>query len=226
MLKILRVCLWRHPAAFQVQAYNLPVVAVEKSQQVLRQISLVLLGKRAHDGAVKTNVGWVFRVCDVNKHIARVHVGMKKVLPEHLGEEDFHAEKAELCKVHPGGLHDLHLVGGCAVYALHDHYFAPGEIPVHERNIEFARAQPVAAELRGIAGLQGEVQLAADGVAVVRNQVQGPQPPAFCKKPGDKAGKGAHQPEVLLDDLLYTRPYDLDHHLLTGFQPGCMHLGN
>src|SRR6266581_2649918 len=54
-----------HPAGFKVRLRHAPVVALEKSEEILREVLLVDLGERAHDAEVERDVAALGRDEDV-----------------------------------------------------------------------------------------------------------------------------------------------------------------
>src|SRR6266705_210836 len=85
-----------HPAGFKVRLRHAPVVALEKSEEILREVLLVDLGERAHDAEVERDVAAFGRDQDVS----RVHVGVEEAVAEHLGEENLDSGASELRDVH------------------------------------------------------------------------------------------------------------------------------
>src|SRR5262249_21533748 len=68
-----------------------PVIAPEASEEVLRQIVLVDLGKRAHDAEVECDIAALL----VDQDVARMHVGVEKTVAKHLLEKNLHAVAGE-----------------------------------------------------------------------------------------------------------------------------------
>ena len=68
------------------------VVALEEGEEVLREVVLVAVGERAHDAEVERDVAAV----GGDEDVARVHVGVKEAVAEHLAEEDLDPGAGEL----------------------------------------------------------------------------------------------------------------------------------
>jgi hypothetical protein len=83
-----------HPAGFQVQHRDLAIVAFEHREEILREVILVARIQRADDAEIHRGVLGLRRVFDQHEDVARVHVGVEEVVPEHLREEDLHAVSA------------------------------------------------------------------------------------------------------------------------------------
>ena len=84
-----------HPARFDVHFSDAPIVAPEKSEEVVRQIMFVDRRQRAHDAEVERDVLAV----GGDEYVARMHVGMKKTVAEDLGEKYFDARARELLQI-------------------------------------------------------------------------------------------------------------------------------
>ena len=80
-----------HPAGFDVQQGHAPVVAIEHGEEVFRQVMLIARVQGSHDAEVDRRVLWVTRVRCQHEKCCPDHVGMKEVMPEHLGEKNTHA---------------------------------------------------------------------------------------------------------------------------------------
>ena len=78
---------------FDVRLGHAPVVALEECEKILRQVVLVDVGERAHDAEIERDV---LRRSARDENIARMHVGVKKAVAEHLGEKDLHAGARQL----------------------------------------------------------------------------------------------------------------------------------
>ena len=89
-----------HPARLDVQLRHPPVVAVEKGQQILGEISLVLGGQGPDDAEVHRDVA----PARLHEDIAGVHVGVEEVVAKDLGEEDLHPAFPQQAHAHPLGL--------------------------------------------------------------------------------------------------------------------------
>ena len=72
-----------------------PVVLLENGQQVARKVIQILLVDLADDGTVDRHVARVFRLGAVDKDVARVHVGVKETVAEHLRKENLHTALGE-----------------------------------------------------------------------------------------------------------------------------------
>ena len=63
---------------------DLSVVFVEESDDIPREVGLVLFGQLSDDGAIDSDVAGVGRIGNVDENVSRMHVGMKKVVVEYL----------------------------------------------------------------------------------------------------------------------------------------------
>ena len=87
----------RHPTRFHMQGRDAGVVTVEKRHEIFGQIMLVARLQSADDAEIHRRVARVLRIVDLHEDIAGVHVGVKKIVAEHLREKNLHAVFRELC---------------------------------------------------------------------------------------------------------------------------------
>ena len=146
-LEVLDARIRRHPAAFDMQARDLVVVAAENRQQVAPEIVLVGLAERADNRAVDGDVTGVFGVAGIDEDVARVHVRVEKTIAKHLGKENLHAALAEHLEIDPFGAQRVQRRDRDAVNALHYHDPAPRIVPEHFRHIDQAAIGEVAPQL-------------------------------------------------------------------------------
>src|SRR5882762_1002964 len=182
-----------HPARLQVRPRDAGVVALEKPQEVLREILLVHLGERAHDAEIERDVAALRRHQDVS----RVHVGVEEAVAEHLREEDLDAGACELRNVHalPAQLFDF--AHRRAAHPLHGHDGARAEVPIHLRHREQRRVQEVAAQLACMRRLAHQVQLLGQMSRELCDYFVRPQALAVGPEALDEARGGVHQCEIL-----------------------------
>ena len=118
-----------------MQLRHAAIVAVEERQEVRGQVVLVARVQRAHDAEVDGGIARVRRVRHVHEDIARMHVGVEKVVLEHLREENLHAVFAQLLEV-GAEFAQLRDVGNLhAVHALHHHHIHSAQVPIDRRHM-------------------------------------------------------------------------------------------
>ena len=61
---------------------------IEKSQEIIGQITLIILGKRAHNTEVDGDIFGVFRISRIHHDIAWMHISMEKAVFEDLCKKD------------------------------------------------------------------------------------------------------------------------------------------
>src|SRR5690242_7167681 len=93
------------------------VVAPEKSEKVLRQVILVLVGERSHYAEIDRNITAIAS----HEDIPRMHVGMEIPVAEYLSKEDFYPNAAKSRDIDALCAQFRHMADGNAFYALHDH---------------------------------------------------------------------------------------------------------
>src|SRR3954467_7161433 len=103
------------------------IIAAKKRQKVLCEVMFIERGKRAHDAEVEGDVAPVPR----NQNVPRMHISMKKTIPEHLGKEDLDTRARELLHVYALLTQATHLRNRCSMHALHDHHFSRAIVPVN-----------------------------------------------------------------------------------------------
>ena len=64
------------------------VIAIKKREEIDRQIMPINLGQSPHNTAIQRNVMPALRTLRTDKHIARMHVRMKKSVSKHLRKEN------------------------------------------------------------------------------------------------------------------------------------------
>ena len=101
------------------------VVTIEKSQQVFGKIALVFCRQCSHDAKVNRNI-LAFRT---DENVTRVHIGMKEVVPEYLGEEDFHTAFAKQLHTDALAFKFIHFANVGAVDAFDDHDILTTQVP-------------------------------------------------------------------------------------------------
>jgi hypothetical protein len=92
--------------------------------------------ERAHDAEVDRAVLRVLRVVRLHEDVARVHVGVEEIVPEHLGEEDLHAVLGQAADVGAAAAQLVHVAHEHAADALHHHRLGPAVVPVHFRDVQ------------------------------------------------------------------------------------------
>ena len=210
----------RHPAGVDVRLGDALVVALEEGEEVLRQVVLVDVGQRAHDAEVERDVLTVR--CDEN--VARMHVGVKEAVAEHLGEEDFDAGARQRGHVHALGAQGIDLRDRQAVHALHHHRAGTAVVPVDLGHREQWRIAEIAAQLRTVRRLAHQVQFVAEVLGKLGHHLARLQPAPFRPHAFEQRGSGFHQCDVVGDDVFDARPQHLDRHVLAGRQHREMHL--
>ena len=70
---------------------DLSVVLVKKSDDIACEIIPILSGQLSDDGAVDCDIARVSWIRDIDENVSWMHISMKKVVVEHLGEKRFDA---------------------------------------------------------------------------------------------------------------------------------------
>ena len=100
----------------------MPVVAIEHGEEVLGEVVLVARIQRADDAEVHGRIARLRRVVGQHEDVARVHVGMEEVVPEHLREEDLDAILGQALEVRAHFAQPVDVADRHAVDALHHHH--------------------------------------------------------------------------------------------------------
>ncbi len=139
-LQFLDARLGRRPARFDMHLGDTLVVAAEEGEKVVRQIILVDVGERADDAEIQCHI----LAIGGDEDVARMHVGMKEAIAEHLGEEDFHTIARQLLEIDAGLDECRRLADGNAAHALHHHDTLGAVIPIHLGYLQQGRGREVA----------------------------------------------------------------------------------
>src|SRR5690606_28716216 len=89
-----------NPASLMHHLNQLHEVAVHDSQQHACYGHLVMLRQLAHNRAVQRNKTRITRIDGFDKNIARMHVGMEKVIAKDLGKENSQAFTCQISTIH------------------------------------------------------------------------------------------------------------------------------
>ena len=211
-----------YPARLHVELGDPPVVPVEEGQQVLRQVAFVFLGQGAHDAEVDRDVAPV----GFDEDVARVHVGVEKVVLEDLGEEDLDTPLSQQLHANALPAQGVGVAHRGAADALHHQHVLACQVPVDLGDVECLVVQEVAPQLGGVGGLAHQVELVEDGLLVLLDHFDRVQAtavlPVLFRQPRD----GEEQVDVAPDGLLDVGAQHLDHDALAGLEPRRVDLGD
>src|SRR5262249_11528114 len=135
------------PTRLYVQQSHAAVVAVKHGQEVFRQGVLIAGIQSSHDAEVDRGITRIAGGVHHHEDVAGVHVRMKEVVAEHLGEEDADAVFSQQRDVGSHRLQSFHVADGDAVYALHHHHVDTAVVPIDLRDVEEVGAGEIAFEL-------------------------------------------------------------------------------
>ncbi len=216
----------RHPSGLDVQFGHPAVVAPEEGEEVLRQVVLVELGQRADDAEVERDVAVEVGAFTTDQDVARMHVGMKEAMAEHLREEDLDAFARQLLQVDAGLAHLVHASDRNAVHALHRQHVHGAGTPVHLGHPQQTRVGEIAAQLIGVGALADQVELVVQVMVELVDHLQRPQPAGVGRHPGQQRAEGAQQRQVALDDVGHAGTQHLDRHRAAVVQTREVDLGD
>ena len=188
------------------------VVAPEKREEILREVALVAVAERAHDAEVERDVLAVMRRIDGDKDVARMHVGMKKAVTEHLRKKDLDTSAGKLLQVDGGARQFVDPADRDAGHPLHHQHFGVGPVPVDFRHEQQRRMLEVAPQLRAVRRLARQVEFVVDRLVELGDDLARFQPLALFPQPLDQRRRGLHQREIVFDDACDVRPQHLDRH--------------
>ena len=126
----------RYPPRFQMQLCDLSVVAVEESHQVAGKVVLVALRQGTDDGAIERDVLRIFRVFDVDEDVARMHVGMKEIVDEHLLEKSLDASIGQELHVRPARFERGDVADGDARYTFEHQHVGSRQLVMDSRHVQ------------------------------------------------------------------------------------------
>jgi hypothetical protein len=178
----------------------------------------------AHDAEVDCRITRILRIVELYEYISRVHVGVEKIVPEHLGEKNLDAVLGQLGDIRAARPQLIHPADDDAVYAFHHHDIDAAIVPIDVGHVEQRGARKIPLKLRGVGGLAHEVQFVQDGLAILVHDLDRAQAPGILPILVRQRGKGVQDFQVQIDDCVHAWPQDLDDHILSGFQRCRMHL--
>ena len=208
----------RHPARVDMQLGDPVIIALEKREKILGEIMLVPGTQRADNPEVHRDIAGLRRVADIDENIAWVHVGVKEVVLEHLGEKYFHTVLGQFLHIRAGGVQRVHVADRHAADALHDQDIEAAILPVHLRHIQLVGACKISFQLRGVGRFAHHVELVDDGFFILADHFDRSQSPGFRPVPLREPGQDVQYIQVLPDLGLDAGPQNLDDDFLTGFQ--------
>ncbi len=209
-----------HPASVDVGLRHPPVVAPEERQEIAGEVVLVDIRQGAHDAEIQRDIGAVVGDHDV----ARMHVGVKKPVAKHLGEEDLDTLTRQTRDVDALLAQGRDLADRRAAHALHDDDVALAPVPVDLGDAQQARLLEIAPQLAGVGGLEHEVELLRDRFLELRHHLTRLEPLAVAVDALDQRGDDVHERHIAGDDAGNAGPQDLDRHLTAIGQNGEVHL--
>ncbi len=201
-----------HPTRLHMQLGHAFVVAPKKGGEVLRQILFVELGQRADDAEVQRDVAPKGGRGHADLDVARVHVGMKKPVAKHLGEEDGDAVAGEFWNVHAQTAQLVHLVDGQAVHALHHHHLGVAIVPKHFGNQHQIEPLHVAPQLGRVGRFAQQVQLVVQVFVELGHHLARFEAFALGRQRVHPTGHHAHEAQVFVNNRQHVGPQHLDRH--------------
>ena len=123
------------------------IITPEERQKILCQIAPISISQGADNAKVHAHI--LANVVSVSSHrnVARMHVGVKKTIAEHLREKYFNAVAGQLFNVDASVAQLVDLVDWRGVQSLHHHHVLLAPVPVHFGHVEQRRAGEIAAQL-------------------------------------------------------------------------------
>ena len=210
-----------------MQLSHLTIIAVKEGDKVFRQIALIFFVQRADNTAVDADILRIFRVLVADEYVARVHIGMKEAVAEHLGKEDLHAPLRQQLHVGPLGLQRLHVGHRDTVDALHHHHAFAAVVGVHLRHVQHRTIFEITPQLNGVGGFPQQVQLVQQRFFIFANHLLRAQTAAVRQQTRYPASQAVDELHVRFNDRQNIRADNLDHHLFAIlFQTCGMHLGD
>src|SRR5690606_6263130 len=134
----------RHPAGIDVQRSHAAIIPPKEREEVLREVMLIAYVERAHDAEIDGDVARPLRARHVDEDVARMHVGVKEIVPEDLREEDLDAVLGEAFDVRPAAAKLLHVADRDAADSLHRQHVGAAVIPEDRGHVQELRALEVA----------------------------------------------------------------------------------
>ena len=177
--QLLRPRFGRHPARLDVRRGDTVVVAVEESQKVNRQITLVVIRQAADDAEIQRDIAVVGR----HQNIARMHIGMEEAVAEHLREKSFHAVFRQLVQILPLRPQGGNIGNRRAVHPFDGQHVVAAIIVKHLRHNQHFAVFEIAAELAAIGRFAHQIQLVVQILVEFVHHFARPQAFAVGKQP-------------------------------------------
>src|SRR5579864_4233182 len=111
-----------------MQRRDTVIVALEKGKEVLRQIVFVEIRQRTDDAEIKRDIPSEMRRIETHLDVARVHVGVKEAVAEHLREEDLDTFTRQLWNIDARGPQRLDLADRHTDHPLHHEHAGRAEL--------------------------------------------------------------------------------------------------
>ena len=153
-----------------------------------------------------------------------MHVGVKKIVPEHLREENLHAVLRELRDIGAARAQFVDVAHDDAVDALHDHDVDAAIIPVDHGNVEQRRAGKIALQLRGVARLAHQIEFIEDRLAIFAHHLDRAQPARLLPILVRQNRKRVQHLEIALDDFVHPGAQYFHDDFVAALELGRMHL--
>ena len=169
--QLVQRCIRRNPARLNVCIGHATIIAVEKSQEIDRQIVSIDFGQGADNAAIKRNIVTTLRALGANEYIPRMHIRMKKSVAKHLCEENLHAVTRQTFQVHIHLGQRIQVRHWHAIHPLHHHHAPRGVIPADFRHGDQIAALHIVAQLAGVGRLALQIQFLMQMALYLRNHL-------------------------------------------------------
>ena len=106
------------------------VVAFKKRKEIFGQVMLVAFAQATDDSKIYRYIFWLLRVGRIDKNVARVHIGVKKIVPENLFEKYINTILGQPSHICVQFMQFVYMSDGYAADSLHDHDIEATIVPM------------------------------------------------------------------------------------------------
>ena len=182
--------MWR-PAGFNVHFGDALVIAPEKGQKILRQITFIVVGKGTNDTEIERDIATFLVPIGGHQNIARMHIRVEKTIAENLREKYLHAHAAQPWQVNAKRAQLIYLRHRGAPHALHHHDARGTPIPMYFRHQQQVGVQKIVTQLRAIRRFTHQIKLVVQVLGEFRHHLARLEAATICPETLKQAGGDA-----------------------------------
>ena len=207
-----------------MQFGNPAVVTVQKCQEIVSQVALIVFTEGTHDAEIHHHDARTAFRARLDKDIAGVHVRVEETVPEHLGEENLHPAFSQPFQIHPRLLQRRRVADGDTGYAFHHHHVPARQLPQDLGDVKHIGVGKIAAQLGGRGRLPHQIEFVKQRFFEFIHYRGGFQSSCVPGIAFQGLREDIDDTEIPADHLSYLGTYHLDDHLPAILHRGGVHL--